>query len=240
MRRARYAGLVRLGHLHWDEIEASLWDTGYARLPAILDAAECAGLVALYPRRELFRSRIEMARFRFGIGDYQYFDYPLPEIVRQVRENTYPPLAGIANRWMQALGGDTRFPAGLAAFTSECHAAGQTKATPLLLHYEAGGYNCLHQDLYGDIAFPLQLVCFLSQPDSDYTGGDFLLVEQRPRAQSMGRAIHAARGDGLVFTTRYRPVKGSRGFYRAQIKHGVSPLLSGIRYTLGIIYHDAR
>ncbi len=231
---------MELSRLAWDEIEASLWQRGYANLPAVLTAAECAALIALYPRREMFRSRIEMARYRFGVGDYQYFDYPLPNMVRELRERSYPPLAAIANRWAEALGGDARFPPELATFTADCQAAGQSKATPLLLHYEAGGYNCLHQDLYGDLAFPLQLVCFLSEPDADYTGGDFLLVEQRPRAQSIGHAIHARRGDAVVFTTRYRPVKGARGFYRANIKHGVSPLLSGTRYTLGIVYHDAR
>ena len=223
-----------------DDMETLLWRQGYAKLPPLLTADECAALIGLYPRHELFRSRIEMARYRFGVGDYQYFNYPLPEIVRELRERTYPPLAAIANRWMEALGDATRFPAALCEFTAQCQAAGQHKATPLLLHYEAGGYNCLHQDLYGDRAFPLQLVCFLSEPGADYTGGDFLLMEQRPRAQSVGHAIHARRGEAVVFTTRYRPVKGARGFYRANIKHGVSPLLSGARYTLGIIYHDAR
>jgi len=231
---------VKLSNLDWNEVEAALWRQGYAKLPPLLTGPECAALVAIYPRRELFRSRIEMARYRFGVGDYQYFDYPLPEIVRKLRERSYAPLAAIANRWMEALGDAMRFPAVLAEFTAQCQAAGQTKATPLLLHYEAGGYNCLHQDLYGDLAFPLQLVCFLSEPGADYAGGDFLLVEQRPRAQSIGHAIHARCGEAVVFTTRYRPVKGARGFYRANIKHGVSPLLSGARYTLGIIYHDAR
>jgi len=231
---------VKLDRLAWDEIEVSLWRAGYTRLPAVLNAAECADLIALYPRTELFRSRIDMARYRFGVGDYQYFDYPLPQLLRKLRERTYPPLAAIANRWMEALGDATRFPPDLARFTAQCHAAGQRKATPLLLHYEAGGYNCLHQDLYGDVTFPLQLVCMLSEPEADYTGGDFLLVEQRPRAQSAGHAIHARRGDAVVFTTRYRPVKGARGFYRANIRHGVSPLVSGTRHTLGIIYHDAR
>jgi uncharacterized protein len=231
---------VKLDNIAWNVIEESLWQSGYAKLPAVLTAAECAELVALYPRQDLFRSRFEMARYRFGVGDYQYFDYPLPEAVRELREVTYAPLAGIANRWMEALSEEGRFPADLNLFQARCHAAGQTKATPLLLHYEAGGYNCLHQDLYGDLAFPLQLVCFLSEPEQDYTGGDFLLVEQRPRAQSMGHSIHARRGEAVVLTTRYRPVKGARGFYRANIKHGVSPLLSGARYTLGIIYHDAR
>ena len=226
--------------LAWNEIEASLWRRGYARLPPLLTAGECAALIALYPRRELFRSRIEMARYRFGAGDYQYFDYPLPEIVSEIRERSYPPLAAIANRWMEAMRDEARFPAQLAAFTAQCRVAGQAKATPLLLHYEAGGYNCLHQDLYGDLAFPFQLVCFLSERETDYTGGDFLLVEQRPRAQSIGHAICAARGEAVVFTTRFRPVEGARGFYRANVKHGVSPLDSGTRYTLGVIYHDAR
>ena len=234
---------MNLNRLPWNEIEASLGQHGYARLPPLLTADQCAALVALYPRGELFRSRIEMARYRFGAGDYQYFQYPLPEVVQELRERTYPPLAAIANRWMEALGAsekNTRFPAGLDRFTAQCQAAGQDQATPLLLHYEAGGYNCLHQDLYGDVTFPLQLVCFLGEPGLDYTGGDFLLVEQRPRAQSVGHAIHARRGEAVVFTTRYRPVKGARGFYRANVKHGVSPLLSGVRYTLGIIYHEAR
>jgi hypothetical protein len=231
---------VNLDNISWNAIEESLWQFGYAKLPAILTAAECAQLVALYQRQDLFRSRIEMARYRFGVGDYQYFEYPLPDTVRELREHSYAPLAGIANRWMEALGEEARFPADHNGFRAQCNAAGQSKATPLLLHYEAGGYNCLHQDLYGDLAFPLQLVCFLSDPDKDYTGGDFLLVEQRPRAQSMGHAIHARRGEAVVFTTRYRPVKGARGFYRANIKHGVSPLHSGSRYTLGIIYHDVQ
>jgi hypothetical protein len=231
---------MRLGHIAWSEVEESLGRVGYSRLPAVLTADECAALIGMYPRRELFRSRIEMARYRFGVGDYQYFDYPLPEIVRGLREQSYPPLAAIANRWMEVLGNEARYPPELAAFTAQCHQAGQSQATPLLLHYEAGGYNCLHQDLYGELAFPLQLVCFLSEPETDYTGGDFLLVEQRPRAQSIGHAIHARRGDAAVFTTRWRPVKGARGFYRANVKHGVSPVLSGARYTLGVIYHDAQ
>jgi hypothetical protein len=229
-----------LGYVPWNAAEASLWQHGYAKLPAILDGAECAALIGLYPRQELFRSRIEMARYRFGQGDYQYFDYPLPEAVHDLRERTYPPLAGIANRWMAALGSAIRFPGELARFIAQCRAAGQRKATPLLLHYEAGGYNCLHQDLYGEVAFPLQMVCFLSEPEADYTGGEFLLIEQRPRAQSVGHAVRARRGEAVIFTTSYRPVKAARGFSRVNIKHGVSPLLSGTRYTLGIIYHDAR
>ncbi|MFN7992947.1 MAG: 2OG-Fe(II) oxygenase [Bryobacteraceae bacterium] len=229
-----------LSRVDWSDVETSLWQSGYAKLPQILSPEECASLIGLYARTELFRSRIEMARYRFGVGNYQYFDYPLPPVVQQLREQSYPPLAGVANRWLDALGVAGPFPDTLLSFLGKCHDAGQAKATPLLLHYEAGGYNCLHQDLYGDIAFPLQLVSLLSSPQHDFEGGDFLLVEQRPRAQSVGHAIHIARGEAVVFTTRYRPVKGVRGFYRVNVKHGVSPLILGTRYTLGIIYHDAR
>jgi hypothetical protein len=230
----------RIRKLAWGEIEASLWEFGYARTGALLTADECASLVDLYPDDRRFRSRIDMARYRFGVGDYKYFAYPLPEIVEQLRGETYAPLAGIANRWMEATGSDERFPDTLDAFHKRCRAAGQTKPTPLLLHYEAGGYNCLHQDLYGEIAFPLQLVCFLSRPNADYTGGEFLLVEQRPRAQSVGEALLPEQGEAIVFTTRYRPVKGSRGYYRVNMKHGVSRVKSGTRYTLGVIYHEAK
>ncbi|MGH9647254.1 MAG: 2OG-Fe(II) oxygenase [Bryobacteraceae bacterium] len=231
---------ARIRALPWQDMEASLWERGYAHAGPLLNRDECDALAGLYARDELFRSRIDMARYRFGAGDYKYFGYPLPDAIRTLREHFYPPLAGIANAWMEALASDERYPETLAELAARCHAEGQTKATPLLLHYEAGGYNCLHQDIYGDIAFPMQVVCFLSQAGRDFTGGDFLLVEQRPRAQSIGEAIHASQGDIVVFTTRYRPVKGSRGYYRANLRHGVSRLLSGTRYTLGIIFHDAR
>jgi len=221
-------------------MEASLWDRGYAQAGPVLTPPECDRLISLYGREELFRSRIDMARYRFGVGDYKYFAYPLPGIVAALRQEIYPKLAAIANRWMEALGIEDRFPVKLEGLTAECQKAGQTKPTPLLLHYEEGGYNCLHQDIYGEIAFPLQVVCFLSEPGRDYTGGDFLLVEQRPRAQSVGESIHAQQGEMVVFTTRYRPVKGSRGYYRANLKHGVSRLNSGTRYTLGVIFHEAK
>jgi uncharacterized protein len=221
-------------------MEASLWDRGYAQAGPVLTPPECDRLISLYGREELFRSRIDMARYRFGVGDYKYFAYPLPGIVAALRQEIYPKLAAIANRWMEALGIEDRFPVKLEGLTAECQKAGQTKPTPLLLHYEEGGYNCLHQDIYGEIAFPLQVVCFLSEPGRDYTGGDFLLVEQRPRAQSVGESIHAQQGEIVVFTTRYRPVKGSRGYYRANLKHGVSRLNSGTRYTLGVIFHEAK
>lgn len=225
--------------LDWAQAEAALWERGYALLGTLLDPQQCRSLIDLYPRDELFRSRIDMARYRFGVGDYKYFSYPLPPLIDHLRAGLYPSLAGIANRWMEALGSPERFPDSLPGLLSECAARGQTKPTPLLLHYEAGGYNCLHQDIYGELAFPLQVVCMLSQPVRDYEGGEFLLVEQRPRAQSIGEAILAGQGEAIVFTTRYRPMRGSRGFYRANLKHGVSRVRSGSRYTMGIIFHDA-
>jgi hypothetical protein len=230
----------RLRALPWEAAERSLWDFGYAHVPGLLTREECKELAALYERPELFRSRIDMQRYRFGSGDYQYFDNPLPPLVSDLRTHGYPLVASIANRWMEAVGSEERFPALHDDFLAHCHAHGQTKPTPLLLHYEAGGFNCLHQDLYGDVAFPMQFMFLLSEPSRDFTGGDFLLVEQRPRAQSVGQAVHASQGDLVIFTTRYRPVKGSRGWYRANVKHGVSRVESGIRYTLGVIFHDAK
>jgi hypothetical protein len=231
---------ARLGALDWAAIEASLWDRGYARTPPVLTPEECAGLVALYGEEGRFRSRIDMARYRFGVGDYKYFAHPLPPLVAAIREHAYPPLRAIADRWQAALGVRDRYPADLAGLLARCRRHGQTKPTPLLLHYEAGGYNCLHQDLYGDVAFPLQLTGFLSRPGADYTGGEFLLVEQRPRAQSRGEAIATAQGEIVIFATRERPVKGARGYYRAAMRHGVSRVHTGTRYTLGVIFHDAR
>jgi hypothetical protein len=181
-----------------------------------------------------------MARYRFGVGDYKYFAEPLPPVVAALREHAYPPLAGTANRWMAALGARERFPDDLAALRRLCARHGQTKPTPLLLHYEAGGYNCLHRDLYGDVAFPLQLTVFLSRRGEDYTGGEFLLLEQRPRAQSRGEAIAPEQGEMVIFTTRDRPVKGARRYFRAAMRHGVSTVASGTRYTLGVIFHDAK
>lgn len=230
----------RLAALDWDRIEQDLWTFGYAKTSPVLTPSECADLVALYPEPTRFRSHIDMARYRFGLGDYQYFDYPLPPLVQAMRDDSYPPLAAIANRWQSALGLDERYPDDLPSFLDACHACGQTRPTPLLLHYEAEGYNCLHQDIYGDIAFPLQVVCFLSQPEIDYTGGAFLMVEQRPRAQSRGEAITPAQGELIIFTTRHRPVAGKRGYHRVTMRHGVSRLTTGSRYTLGIIFHDAQ
>jgi len=230
----------RLGGLDWAAMEASLWRYGYAKTPSVLTPDECAGLIAMYGERERFRSRVEMERFRFGVGDYQYFANPLPAVVEALRVHAYPPLAAIANRWEEKLGAGTHHPPTLAQLQDVCREHGQTKPTPLLLHYEAGGYNCLHQDLYGDVVFPLQLTCFLSRRDVDYEGGDFLLVEQRPRAQSRGEAIAPEQGEIVVFATRHRPIEGSRGWYRAALRHGVSTIRRGTRYTLGVIFHDAK
>jgi hypothetical protein len=230
----------RLTSLDWQALEHSLWEHGYARTPPVLTPQECAGLVALYPDKDRFRSRIIMERHRFGVGEYKYFANPLPTLVQDLRTYFYPRLAAIANQWMGALRIAEQFPPDLATFLAHCHDHGQTRPTPLLLRYEAEGYNCLHQDLYGDIVFPLQITCFLSQPSNDYTGGEFLLVEQQPRAQSRGVAILPQQGEIIIFTTRYRPAKGKRGYYRAQMRHGVSRIISGSRYTLGVIFHDAK
>jgi hypothetical protein len=186
-----------------------------------------------------FRSRIDMARHRFGAGDYKYFADPLPPLVAELRERLYASLAPIADRWMEALGAADRYPPSLPEFLERCAAHGQRRPTPLLLHYEADGYNCLHQDLYGQVAFPLQVVAFLSRPGVDYTGGEFLLVEQRPRAQSKGDVIIGEQGSLLVFTTRFRPTRGAAGWRRVQVRHGVSRVRTGTRYTLGVIFHNA-
>ena len=230
----------RVADLDWRDLERSLSNYGYAQAPVILSAGECEGLIRLYAHDDLFRSRVEMARFRFGEGDYKYFAAPLPEIVRQLRSAFYPHVAALANRWMEQLGDRQRFPDDLEEFLAVCHRKGQKKPTPLLLHYDAGDYNCLHQDLYGEVAFPLQLTCFLSQPGEDYAGGEFLLVEQRPRAQSKGEVIVPRQGEIVIFTTRYRPVHGSKGYYRVNVRHGVARVRSGVRYTLGVIFHDAK
>jgi hypothetical protein len=229
----------RLRTIDWTAIEAALRERPYARLGPLLTPVECAELVASYGDDRLFRSRVNMERHRFGIGDYKYFRYPLPLVVEDLRRSAYAPLAIIANRWMQALGSQDRYPTSLDAFLARCHEAGQARPTPLLLHYEAGGYNALHQDLYGSLVFPLQLAVFLSRPGRDYEGGAFLLVEQRPRAQSIGEAIVPEQGEAIVFATRTRPIGGSRGVYRAAVRHGVSRLERGSRYTLGVPFHDA-
>jgi len=231
---------ARLDALPWAAIGETLRDTGFAKLPPVLTPDECEALVDLYGDDRRFRSRVDMERFRFGVGDYKYFARPLPPLVEELRRLTYPRVVPVANAWQQALGSRRRFPSTLAEFLAMCAKHGQVKPTPLLLHYEAGGYNCLHQDLYGEIAFPIQLTCFLSRRGIDYDGGEFLLVEQRPRAQSRGEALTFEQGEALVFTTSHRPVRGQRGHYRVTMRHGVSTIQRGSRYTLGIIFHDAK
>jgi len=230
----------RTADLDWEALEQSLWEYGYARTPTLLSRQECEELIGLYPDDSKFRSRIDMARFRFGVGDYKYFAEPLPEIVQELRSKFYPHLAPVANRWMKALGSKEDYPPTLPEFLERCRKRGQAKPTPLLLHYEKDGYNCLHQDLYGELAFPLQMTCFLNQPGRDYTGGEFLLLEQRPRAQSKAEVIATQQGEIVIFTTRYRPARGTKGFYRVNIRHGVSRVTSGVRYTLGVIFHNAK
>ncbi|MGH7228512.1 MAG: 2OG-Fe(II) oxygenase [Nitrospiraceae bacterium] len=230
----------RLARLDWKTIEASLWQRGYAKIGPIFTAEECEAVIALYNKDEYFRSRIEMRRFRFGEGEYKYFKYPLPSLVQTLREHVYPRLAIIANAWSKTLGEPVNFPMSHDQLLTVCRQHGQTKPTPLLLHYTAGGYNCLHQDLYGEVAFPLQLTVFLSRRDRDFTGGEFLLVEQRPRAQSRGEVLAPEEGEIVIFATRYRPMQGTRGYYRVNMRHGVCTVHSGSRFTLGVIFHDAK
>ena len=228
-------------NLDWTAISESLSSSGYALTGPLLSPAECAGLVSFYSDAGKFRSQVVMERYRFGKGDYKYFRYPLPPVVQQLREHTYPHLAKIANQWRVQFGEPgSPFPETLQEFLKRCIAGGQKLPTPLMLHYEEGGYNCLHQDIYGEIAFPVQIVVMLGQQGEDWEGGEFVLVENVPRAQSRAEVITAPRGHGIVFTTRHRPAKGSRGWYRVAMRHGVSRVRRGTRYTLGIIYHDAK
>ena len=224
----------------WQRAAEDLDRWGFARIPRLLGARDCAQLAALYARDAAFRKTISMDAHRYGSGEYRYFAYPLPARVQRLREALYPPLARIANAWQERLGDPARFEPTLAAFVRRCHAEGQERPTPLLLHYESGGFNNLHQDLYGAIAFPLQVTILLSRPGVDFDGGEFLLVEQRPRQQSRGSAVALAQGEAIVFATRERPVDGARGVYRAVLRHGVSPLRTGERTALGIIFHDAK
>ena len=228
----------RVGRLDWPALGHALDDRGYATV-TLLRASECAALAALYTDDRRFRTRVDMARHRFGVGEYKYFARPLPRLVSQLRMGLYVHLAPIANRWASALGEGEVFPATLEEYLATCAADGQSRPTPLLLRYDAGGYNCLHQDLYGTHAFPLQVTIALSRRGKDYTGGENLLVEQRPRQQSRGQVIALEQGEALIFPTRYRPVEGTRGHFRAVVRHGVSRLHAGTRTTLGIIFHDA-
>jgi hypothetical protein len=220
-------------------IGASLDARGFAVIERLLTPDQCTAIAAMYPDANAFRSHIHMARHGFGRGEYKYFAYPLPAPIAALRTALYPPLAGIANRWNDALGIDVRFPAAHSAFLDRCHAAGQTRPTPLLLQYGPGDYNCLHQDLYGEHVFPLQVAVLLAEPGRDFTGGEFVLTEQRPRMQSRGSVVPLRQGDAVVFAVHHRPVRGTRGTYRVNLRHGVSEVLSGRRHTLGIIFHDA-
>jgi hypothetical protein len=233
-------GAVAPVELDWRRIGEELDAQGAAVLGGVLSREQCAALAASYVRDELFRSQVIMARHGFGRGEYKYFDYPLPEPVAALRAALYPPLAEIANRWNEAMGVEVRYPAAHTEYLGHCHQAGQTKATPLLLQYGEGDYNCLHQDLYGEHVFPLQATFLLSEPESDFTGGEFVLTEQRPRMQSRPHVVPLRLGDGVVFAVRHRPVQGARGTYRVNLRHGVSQVRSGRRYTLGIIFHDAQ
>jgi hypothetical protein len=225
--------------IDWKNIAAELDAQGWAVLPRLLDAPSCDGLTALYEDDARFRSRVMMARHGFGKGEYKYFAYPLPAPVAALRQALYPPLAAIANRWHERLAIETRFPEDHAAFLARCHDADQARPTPLLLRYGSGDYNCLHQDLYGEQVFPLQVAVLLAQPVADFTGGEFVLTEQRPRMQSRAMVVPLAKGDAVMFAVNQRPVQGMRGDYRVTTRHGVSRILTGRRHTLGIIFHDA-
>jgi len=231
---------ARLGALDWQTLGGQLLERGFALTPPVLTADECADLRMRYDKDTGWRSHIHMARHNFGRGEYKYFAYPLPDTVQTFRETLYPPLARIAGIWAERLGRDVRFPATYSEFAAQCHAEGQPRPTPLMLKYKAGDYNCLHQDLYGDVYFPFQAALLLSQPGKDFDGGEFVLVENRPRMQSRPAVVPARLGQMILFAVNERPNKGSRGYYRTALRHGVSDIKAGERYTLGIIFHDAR
>ena len=226
--------------IDWAQVGSELDAHGSAVIEKLVSADECDALAALYPDDTRFRSRVVMGQHGFGRGEYKYFSYPLPEPIERLRRALYPPLAALANRWNSAMGIDARFPDEHAAFLKRCHRAGQRRPTPLLLQYGADDYNCLHQDLYGELAFPLQVAILLSEPGRDFTGGEFVMTEQRPRMQSRAQVIPLMQGDAVAFAVHHRPVKGTRGTYRVNMRHGVSRLRSGRRLTLGVIFHDAK
>jgi hypothetical protein len=230
----------RVKAIDWKRISTELDAEGSAVIENLLSTAECSALAALYPDEKRFRSRVVMSRHGFGRGEYKYFSYPLPDLIARLRAALYPPLAVIANRWNSAMGVDVRFPGQHAAFIRRCHAAGQSRPTPLLLQYGADDYNCLHQDLYGELVFPLQATILLSEPGRDFTGGEFVITEQRPRMQSRPVVIPLCQGDAVVFAVHHRPVQGTRGVYRVNLRHGVSRVRSGHRHTAGIVFHDAQ
>ena len=230
----------RVSTLDWQSLTAQLDGFGNAVIGGLLSAEECRRIAELYPHEEHFRSHIDMARHGFGKGEYRYFKYPLPELISGLRTALYPRLAVVANAWNERMGVDLRYPEKHAGFLKQCHDAGQTRPTPLLLQYVPGDFNCLHQDLYGDLAFPLQVAILLSKPGKDFTGGEFVLTEQRPRMQSRAEVVPLKQGDAVVFAVHNRPVQGTRGNYRVNLRHGVSRLRSGRRHTVGIIFHDAK
>ena len=230
----------RVDHCDWSSLSTHLDAHGWAIIEKLLTAEECQAIAGLYADDRRFRSHIVMARHGFGRGEYKYFAYPLPDLVADLRESLYPRLAPTANQWNQSMGIDVQYPARHADFLSRCHKAGQTRPTPLLLQYGEGDFNALHQDVYGEHLFPLQTAILLSEPERDFTGGEFVLTEQRPRMQSRAEVVPLRRGDGVVFAVRNRPVQGTRGTYRVSLRHGVSRLRSGHRHTLGVIFHDAK
>jgi hypothetical protein len=224
----------------WEQVSRDVDAEGSAVIKGVLRRDECEGVRGLYDEEELFRSHVVMERHGFGRGEYRYFRYPLPELIGNLRTSIYPHLVPIANQWNEAMGIDARFPATHAEYIRRCHEAGQDKPTPLILKYGTDDYNCLHQDLYGEHVFPLQIAVLLSEPEKDFTGGEFVMTEQRPRMQSRPMVVPLRKGDGVVFAVRHRPVQGKKSVYRVNLRHGVSRVRSGSRYTLGIIFHDAR
>lgn len=229
----------KIADADWTEVAAQMHDKGFAIMPGILSPEDCQLLINGYIDPKLYRKTITMERYRFGLGEYKYFTYPLPTVINMIRKEIYTRLAPIANTWMEVLKIERQFPNSFEELQQQCHSNKQTKPTVLILKYGKGGHNTLHQDLYGEIFFPIQAVLFLNEPDEDYTGGEFVLTQQTPRAQSKAIVLKPRKGDMLLFTTNFRPVKGSKGYYRVNMKHGVSELHAGERHTLGIIFHDA-
>jgi len=232
--------MIRVETIPWEQISQDLDAEGFAIIRDVLSSDECEQIRQLYEKRDIFRSNVVMERHGFGRGEYRYFSYPLPSLIATLRTSVYPHLVPIANRWNEAMGINAQYPAKHADYIDRCHRAGQDKPTPLLLKYGTDDYNCLHQDLYGEHVFPLQLAILLSEPDKDFTGGEFVLTEQRPRMQSRPMVVPLQKGDGVVFAVRNRPVQGKKNVYRVTLRHGVSRLRSGNRHTLGIIFHDAQ
>lgn len=231
---------ARVAAFDWHALACDLDTFGCAIVPTLLSPEECGAIAALYPDERHFRSHVQMARHGFGKGEYRYFKYPLPELLGDLRTALYPRLAVVANEWNARMGIVERYPDDHASFLERCHAAGQARPTPLLLQYVPGDFNCLHQDLYGDVAFPIQVAILLSQPGTDFTGGEFVLTEQRPRMQSRAEVVPLGQGDAVAFAVHNRPVRGSKGHYRVNLRHGVSRVRSGLRHTVGIIFHDAK